>query len=195
MRRLMTLAAILGTFAMYSQVGIGTIVPSAELEIEGTGTLPALELNPQVAPVGTATGQIAVIGDQLYMYDATRAKWLSASATPLTWSKNGSADDENLRFGGDVADTNSGAAMPYNGTIVFVSARASGGLATKGFEIRRRNGPFTWSTTPFNLVGGNFRDTSYNVDFNAGEYINVYAVAAGAAVTNAAVTVWVKWRQ
>lgn len=184
--------------SIFAQVGIGTTSPTAQLELSNSllaPNLPLLELNPQATPAGTATGQLAVIGDQLYMYDAVRVKWLTISATPLTWSKNGNADDENLRFGGDVANNNSGAAMPYNGTIVFISARASGGLATKGFEVRVKSGTITLSTTSFNLVGSNFTNTTYNVNFNAGDYINVYAVAAGAAVADPAVTVWVKWRR
>jgi len=51
---------------IYSQVGIGTLNPSAELEIGTTNTgIPALEINPQTAPVGNAMGQLAIIGDIL----------------------------------------------------------------------------------------------------------------------------------
>lgn len=195
---ILALSVCLYTYTLSAQVGIATTVPSAQLELANNPlapNFPLLELNPQTAPVGTATGQLAVIGNQLFMYDATRAKWLSTSATPLSWSKTGSASNENLRFGGDVANNNSGAAMPYNGTIVFVSAQSSGGNATKGFDVRVRSGSTTLSTTTFNLIANNFTNTSYNVDFVAGNYINVYAVPAGAAVTDPAVTVWVKWRK
>lgn len=195
---ILALSVCLFTYTLSAQVGIATTVPSAQLELANNPlapNFPLLELNPQTAPVGTATGQLAVIGNQLFMYDATRAKWLSTSATPLSWSKTGSASNENLRFGGDVANNNSGAAMPYNGTIVFVSAQSSGGNATKGFDVRVRSGSTTLSTTTFNLIANNFTNTSYNVDFVAGNYINVYAVPAGAAVTDPAVTVWVKWRK
>ena len=78
---------------LFAQVGIGTITPNAELEIKSNSTLPALELNPQTAPVGTATGQIAVIGDKLYMFDVTRAKWLSVEATMLNFGLENGTDD------------------------------------------------------------------------------------------------------
>ena len=69
---------------MLSQVVVGTTDPTSELEIETTDTgIPALEINPQTAPVGSANGQIAVIGDKLYMYDLTRTKWLSIETTAL----------------------------------------------------------------------------------------------------------------
>lgn len=43
--------------AMFSQVGVGTTTPTAELEVETSNTgIPALELNPQTAPTGTTNG-------------------------------------------------------------------------------------------------------------------------------------------
>ena len=112
----------------FSQVGIGTTNPTAELEIETTNTgIPALELNAQTAPTGNATGQISLIGDKLFMYDATRSKWLSLETIALQYGRNGNADNQRLHYGGNMQNNNSGAMMPFNGTIVAVSSRSSGG--------------------------------------------------------------------
>jgi hypothetical protein len=194
---LATLMLFLTTSMMFAQVGIGNTSPTAQLEIATTNTgIPALELNPQSAPVGDTTGQLAVIGDELYMYDAARAKWLSLQATPLQWGKRGNnISGENLQFGGDISDDNSGAYMPLNGTIVYISATSSGGNSSKGFDVRIKTGNSTISTTSFNLVSNVFRKTDYNVDFNAGYYINVSAQNAGNSVVDPTVIVWVKWRK
>ena len=114
----------IGLFAFvqisFSQVGVGTTNPTSELEIETTNTgIPALEINPQTAPVGSADGQLAVIGDKLYMYDLTRTKWLSVETTALQYGWAGSADNQLLWFGGDIENT--GPLMLLDGTIVYLS--------------------------------------------------------------------------
>lgn len=103
------------------------------------------------------------------------------------------ADDENLRFDGDARSDNCGARIPFNGTIVYVSAVSSGGVSTKGFDVCVRNGNATTSTIPFNLVANVFSNTTYNVNFNAGNYLNVFCQNAGNDVEDPAVIVWVKW--
>jgi hypothetical protein len=183
---------------LHAQVGIGTITPTAEFEVSTTNTgIPALELNPQSTPVGTATGQLAVIGDQLYMYDVTRAKWLSTETTTLTFTSTGPTTNILLKYG-EVANVNSGAYMPHAGTIVYIGATTSdlsGSSSTKAFDVTVKNGATTISTTTFNLVNWKFLKTDYNVNFNAGNYINVRTPSAGGNVTDPTVTVWVKWRK
>jgi hypothetical protein len=73
-----------------AQVGINTTsTPVAQLEIQdGGASLPALKLTPQTNPSGTETGQLAVIGDQLYMYNATRTKWLSIESEMMMFGEN-----------------------------------------------------------------------------------------------------------
>tara|TARA_R100001369_G_scaffold92771_1_gene139731 strand:- start:5097 stop:5558 length:462 start_codon:yes stop_codon:yes gene_type:complete len=121
----------------FSQVGIGTVTPSAELEIEtSSGDIPALKLNPQTNPIGNEMGQLAVIGDKLYMYDDVRAKYLSVETTALQFAKDGTADNDPLRFGGDVKDNGSGAKMPFNGTIVYCTIQSSGEKKTKNLTSK-----------------------------------------------------------
>ena len=136
---LLSVGLLFTHFGILAQVGIGTITPSSQLEISNdisNPNLPLLELNPQSAPVGSATGQLAVIGDILYMYDGTRGKWLSLETVSLQYAKNGGADNDGLRFGGDVRDNSSGAKMPFDGTIVYATIETSGGVADKLFDIK-----------------------------------------------------------
>jgi len=192
-----TLFTFLVSFATWAQVGIGTPTPSAELDIITTNTgIPALELNPQSAPVGTQTGQIAVIGDKLFLYDGTRGKWLSVESTALQYGKNGDVDNSDfLRFGGDARNgTTSGALMPFDGTIVYATAQnTNGGTQTFGLSINGANAAGAGFTT-FNLVAGAFTETTYNIDFDAGDFINVHS-ERGNGLDDPIVVVWVKWRR
>lgn len=74
----------------YAQIGFGETNPTAALEIKTTASdLPGLRLNPQSSPVGVDTGQMAVIGDKLFMFDANRDKWLSIEYTTVEFGRLG----------------------------------------------------------------------------------------------------------
>jgi hypothetical protein len=195
---ILALSVCLYTYTLSAQVGIATVVPSAQLELANdplAPNYPLLELNPQIAPAGTAMGQLAVIGDQLYMYDGVRMKWLSLETCALQFGRSGGVDTQVLRYGGDVGTNNSGAQMPFDGTIVHVSAVANSTTSTKQFDIRvRDNTNVTQSTTSFNLAAGRFSKTDNNVNFSAGNYINVIGIG-GTSVNDPTVTIWVKRRK
>lgn len=194
---LIVLVCFFFTNPLFSQVGVGTTSPSAHLEVDVASdvTLPALEINPQTAPTGTADGQIAVIGDKLYMYDLTRTKWLSVENTTLLYGRTGSRTNEVLRFMGNFGNQNSGALIPLNATIVHISARARGGDATKQFSLEIRNGTTTISSTSYNLVSREYTNTALNIDVNAGDYLMARIGSAGSNVTDLTLIVWLKWRQ
>ncbi|AUP80414.1 hypothetical protein [Flavivirga eckloniae] len=197
---------LLCSYYSFSQVGIGTTSPTAELEIETTNTgIPALELNPQSAPTGSVTGQLAVIGDKLFMYDATRAKWLSTETTALQYGYAFTADDDMLWFGGDLGDDSStendtGPKMPFDGTIVYLTIESSGGNTSKSFDLVINGSNVGNNADPtldgrFSLSGGSFTRTTFNIDFNAGDYIMLKARSAGSGVDDPAAIIWVKWRE
>lgn len=194
--RTMALLLCLSTNIMLCQVGVGTTNPTSELEIETTNTgIPALEINPQTAPVGTADGQLSVIGDKLYMYDLTRAKWLSIENTTLLYGRSGPRSNQVLNFMGNFGNQNSGAFIPMNATIVHISARARGGNSTKDFSLEIRNGAGFVSSTTYNLVAREYTNTALNIDINAGEYLIARIGNTGGNVTDLTLIVWLKWRQ
>ena len=197
---------LLCSYYSFSQVGIGTTTPTAELEIETTNAgIPALELNPQSTPVGSVTGQLAVIGDKLFMYDATRVKWLSVESTALQYGYESTADNRVLWFGGDIGrntstENDTGAKMPFDGTIVYMTIESAGGNASKSFEIEISGTPVPNNADPtldgrFHLSGGTFTRTTFNIDFNAGDYIMLKARSNGSGVLDPAAIIWVKWRE
>ncbi len=197
MRFLWSIAMCLFFQTLFSQVGVGTTDPTAELEIETTPTgIPALEINPQTAPTGNTTGQLAVIGDQLCMYDETRGKWLSVESTALHFARGGSnRNDSPLRFSGVISNQNSGAHMPMDGTIVYISAMVNGGDTSKEFFIERRDASgFLSTAAAFNLSSGTYSNSAADIDFNAGEYLITRISGTGGTVNNPNIILWVKWR-
>jgi len=200
-RIITTLTLLLASTSLFAQVGIGTVLPTAQLEISNDPLLPnepLLELNPQTAPVGTADGQLAVIDDKLFLYDLARGKWLSTDTTALNFGWAGTADNQVLWFGGDIELT--GPIMPLDGTIVFVTINSTGGNTTKRMDLRINgtnvgNDPDPTLDGRINLVAGSFSYSDFNIDFNAGDYITINAANNGAGVDDPVAVIWVKWRE
>ena len=193
MKSFLTVALCLITYSFFAQVGIGTTIPNAALDIQSpSDNLPALELNPQIAPVGSAMGQLSVIGDQLYLYDDVRVKWLSVGAATFNFGRDGNNDNRYLEYAGDIDD--SGPRMPRDGTIVYVTMNSSGGNATKTGTIEITDAGGTTTNTSIALIGGRRIYEDFNVDFGAGDELRVRLDAAGSGSLNTSVILWVKWR-
>jgi len=180
---------------LISQVGIGTSNPTAELEINTSNNgLPPLELNPQSSPTGTAAGQIAVIGDQLCLYDVARGKWLSVTSSTYTFGREGDLNDDKLEYAGDII--NSGPQMPYDGTLVYATINSSGGNPTKGITLRIFDEDDNFlNALNMNLVNGNLIVSDMNIDFSEGDYFRVRVDdSADGDVSDVSVVLWTKWR-
>ncbi len=201
MRDIILLLSIVfsGINVAYSQVGIGTTSPTAQLEIEANNTgIPALEINPQTSPTGSAEGQLAVIGDRLYMYNVSRAKWLSIETTTLLFGRSGNQDNVNLRAVANQSNNRSGYLMPFDGTITYITAKSNNnsGAQSKQFSVLVRNGNTTNSTTNFTTSSSEYTSTAVDVDFSAGDYINGTINNDGNGnVNNVSIMICVKWRQ
>ncbi|MCL6293560.1 hypothetical protein [Jejuia spongiicola] len=201
MRDIILLLSIVfsGVNVAYSQVGIGTTSPTAQLEIEANNTgIPALEINPQTSPTGSAEGQLAVIGDRLYMYNVSRAKWLSIETTTLLFGRSGNQDNVNLRAVANQSNNRSGYLMPFDGTITYITAKSNNnsGAQSKQFSVLVRNGNTTNSTTNFTTSSSEYTSTAVDVDFSAGDYINGTINNDGNGnVNNVSIMICVKWRQ
>jgi len=186
---------------MMAQVGINVPgAPISILEIQGDdNSIPTLKLTPQTAPTGTETGQISVINDQLFMYDAPRAKWLSVESEMMMFGENSALAGDDTRFGGDLRATDTGAVMPLDGTIVFATGRLGSGDTDKVITVTVRNGTTDQDSDTIQFVPGpsandaQFIRTDFNLDFSAGDYITV-SIAAGDVIVEHVVLLWVKWR-
>jgi len=192
------LIALMLSSSCFAQIGINSNNTSAGVIIAGNNSLPTLELEPQTLPVGTASGQLAVIDYILYAYDSVRGKWLSIESTQLSFGLLLGADGQDLEFAGDVEV--SGPRMPFDGTIIGITMYASGGQTNKGIQLFKNDVavPDSADATKDGLINLNvyeYTSNDFNLDFEAGDWFNVEAVAAGAAVQNICVVYFVKWRK
>lgn len=196
MKKISPLFFLLSVFIANGQIGIGTSSPSAELEIQANSSgLPALKLSPQTAPIGTAAGQLSVIDNALYLYDDIRSKWLSVETTTVTFGREGSLNNQNLEYAGDI--TNNSSNMPHNGTITYVALNCSGGNLSKIIHLRVYDNTRTLTQThSFQLVNGVYLATDLNIDFSAGDYFLVYVDNDLLGdVNDLSFVIWAKWRK
>lgn len=199
MNKIISAVCLFSYLVATAQVGIGTINPKAELHIATTNNgIPALRLEPQTNPVGTNSGQLAVIDNELFLYDQSRGKWLSIEANKYSFGLEDGADNEPLEYVGDVQ--NNGPKIKENSTIVYVSLNARNGQDGKMIQMILDN-----VNVPYNPdanVNGLLRldpysyiNTNFNMDINAGQVLKFFVTAAGAATTDITVDVWIKKRK
>lgn len=185
-----------------AQIGIGTLHPTAQLEIE---TQPAgnaaLALQPQTHPVGTQTGQLAVINELLFLFDGDRNKWLSVEHTVLEFGRLGfGSEPSEVEFGG--GDLQNGPVMPFNVTITSVSISATQNPNDRDITLYVNGSPIANNSIDttvdgvFNLDPSKlkFINTAYNYDFNEGDEITLKVDNTINDITNLIVNLVVKWR-
>lgn len=180
----------------YDEGGAGAgrtiTVDAGSVQLDSTtGNYSPLELTNRASAPSTdlAAGQVAVVDNILYIYDGTRSKWLSPSKL-IGFGRAGAADGVFMLGPGDLGTTNSGWTMPRDGTIISAAGSSSGGNATKNF-ILGINGSQVQSA---NFSGGAYLNTSINIDFSAGDNIQIYVTAAGTPINDPEVTIEVAWR-
>lgn len=128
----------------------------------------------------------------LYFRDQTRAKWLEVAMTTLPYGLD-NADGSQLRPAGiNVPSAGSGYLVPQNVTIIGVTAHSTGGLATKGFNVRLN----TVTQFSFNLVANNYSNFNQNTDIAGGAStaLDVFAQSAGVAATDVNVVLYLRRR-
>lgn len=142
------------------------------------------------APTG-ASGRVSIIDGILYTYDSTRAKWLSVERKMLWASKAGSAKNVYLRVG-EVSTLQTGMRMPRDGTITALVVQTRD-PETWTLEIRR-NGVTTPIASLAISAATGAHDTAVNVDFTAGDIIQVYANTAGTTIRAPVAGLEIAWR-
>lgn len=169
---------------------ITTTTALGPVVLNNTGsTRAALTITPGTVPTTSlVSGQVYSDGNDLYIYDSVRGKFLSGSER-FGFGLNSAGDNEYMRVG-HASDTNAAWVIPYDATITHITAFVTGGQADKGFEIQDVSGTVLAS---FNLVTSEF-DGTQNVDIPAGTHLRAFIVAAGGSVSNSAVSVFIRRR-
>jgi len=168
-------------------------VDAGPVVLNASNNYAPLQLSPisYTPTTGLAAGQLANISGVLYNYDGTRSKWLSVDQPSVSFqAKRG---DANYLSSGFHSDLNSGYSLLRNGTIVGVSANGGSGNQTKGFSIRL-NGSMTDIST-FSLTAGSYTNDALDINFVAGDILQVYCSATGASINDPRVNITIAWRK
>ena len=109
---------------------------------------------------------------ELYVADTTRNKWLSPAPFVVSAGRNANATNVYLRGQDGIAMNLSGFVVPYNCTIVAISAKTDG-AETWTAEVRK-NGSVTVIASLSLVAAASGYTTSTDVDLTAGDVIELY---------------------
>lgn len=152
-----------------------------------------LQLTPitNTPTTNVAGGQIANIDGILYNYDDIRNKWLSVYQPSISFqARKGDANYLSTGFHGDL---NSGYSALRDGTILGIAAQGGSGNQSKSFSIRK-NGVMT-DIDIFSLTTGSYINDIKDIDFVAGDVIQLYCSATGAPVNDPRINIIIAWRK
>ena len=164
--------------------------------INSSNSYASLQLTPvtYTPTESVAPGQVINKEGTLFLYDGTRNKWLSLEKNEVSYqTRNG---DAIYLSTGNHSTGLSGFTALRNGTIVGVTASGGTGNLSKGFSIRM-NGDSTDLYT-FSLNGVSppvYTSSSLDIDFDAGDILQVYCSAAGSFIRSPRVSLIIAWRE
>jgi hypothetical protein len=146
------------------------------------------------APSASAQdGEILYFGGDLFFYDAALSKFLSAARVNLVFSHAGNNLNSMYLKNGEVNSLSVGLKMPRNGTIIKASANSKNN-SNVIYQIRK-NGSFINignAVTVINTRGG--YNNYLNVNFNAGDEIQIYMNVTSGTVNQPVVFLEAAWR-
>lgn len=147
-----------------------------------------LDPKPSAPTTNLADGGIAVVGDILYAYDATRTKWLSVDRATFVSGRRGASTNIYLRVPDTVASSVTGYRMLRDGTITGIWAQTESDGNDWTFEVHRNGSAIaTLSVT----TDGN-QATNINVDVSQGDELQFYC--NGTAIPSPVGGIEVAWR-
>lgn len=167
-------------------------VDDGALELNASNNYASLQITPiaYTPSANLAAGQVCIRGGILYAYNGTRTKWLSVDQPSISYQiRNG---DANYLATGSFADIKSGYEALRDGTIVGITANGGNGNQTKSFAIRKNGAAADIAT--FSLVAGKYSSSATDLDFSAGDVLQIYCSATGTAIKNPRVNLLIAWR-
>ncbi|MCG8722462.1 hypothetical protein G1K63_02840 [Tenacibaculum finnmarkense] len=177
-------------------VGIGDFSATtidAKLHVKSTDVPFKIEPN-TTTPTGRSGGQMFVDNTNgiLYIYDGTRAKWLSVDRTMVGWGvNNANTGNEYLRQFNGAQSSQNGWRMVRDGTITAISAQTDINQ-TWALEIRKNDGTIAIASLTITNQQGNHNNT-LNIDVNEGDFIQAYC--NGTNVSHPETLIEIAWRK
>ena len=139
---------------------------NAALELVPKAAAPTTGLNGGQFHVDSATGLV-------YVYDATRSKWLSIQRLLVSFGRKGQTRDQYLNFfGGELTSNNAGLRLIRDCTLVGASMQFNTS-GTGSIEVRRNDTATAVHTHTVTAALGS-QDGAVDVDFAAGDSIQGY---------------------
>lgn len=124
-------------------------------------------------------GQLAVVGDTLYLYDDNRGRWIGTERTTMVFGRMKPTKDQYLNsFGGNMPSNNSGIPIDQDSVIVGLASR----IDTTGTCVIHiyKNDVETSIASITITAGTNAQDVTINVNVDAGDNISAYLEATTA---------------
>jgi len=177
-----------------AQVGIGTIVPGAALDINPAANEVPLRIRPSATPpAGLVRGEFYVdnIDGLLYSYDPTRTKWLSVDRNMIGWGRNAAASNEYLRQYNGALSNENGWRMIRNGTITAITVQANA-AGTFTIEIRKNDATAVIASLVVSAQPG-AHSTTVNINFNQGDFLQCFL--NGTNIQTPQVLIETAWRK
>jgi hypothetical protein len=137
--------------------------------------------------------KLKVDGDNLWVYDDTRAKWLSSYRTSLHGGERGRAKNKYLLVVDGQALNLSGWRIPRDATLTAISAQTRSAF-TWTLRVRKNGSPTNIASLVMTAAAG-AHDTSIDVDLDEGDQLQLYAETTSFfGVKDPLVWVEVAWR-
>lgn len=135
-------------------------------------------------------GSMITKDGQIFVWDSNRIKWLALNRQTITFGTK-RADGCFLNLS-SFSSHMSGWPALRNGTILGITAQASGGYREKQFSILLNNSP-----TPifeFNLQDYYYSNGNLNIDFSSNDLIKILTSSRYATTTGVILTLEISWR-
>jgi hypothetical protein len=156
--------------------GSSITVDASPVTLNPTGSKAPLQLNPMgSAPSsGLASGQLVIIGNDLYLYDSTRTKWLSVASFYIGAGVNSTnVKNSYLKgYNGTSQSADVGWLAPWNGTICAIMITADS-TSTNTIRIRANGSDISGAAVSYSNNKKNYSIT-INSNFSAGDVLSFY---------------------
>ena len=136
-----------------------------------------------------ADGSMITKDGQIFIWDSTREKWLALNRQTITFGSK-RADGCFLSLS-SFSSHMSGWPALRNGTILGITAQATGGYREKQFSILLNNNPDP--IYEFNLQDYYYSNGNLNIDFSSNDLIKILTSSRYATTTGVIVTLEIAW--